>query len=115
MLTAGFNHRGQTLLHFGTIGLGPKSKRTWILYSAERTIGRSRGYTCQQNRGRSGDRPRTEFGFDGARFNALARGFPQPRCDLRDRLRRITSWQLSILDGWTAPLMAPVARDDSGR
>ena len=34
MLTAGFNHRGQTLLHFGTIGLGPKSKRTWILYSA---------------------------------------------------------------------------------
>ena len=36
MLTAGFNHRGQTLLHFGTIGLGPKSK-PWILYSAERT------------------------------------------------------------------------------
>jgi len=93
MLTAGFNHRGQTLLHFGTNGLEPKSKRTWL----------------------SGDRPRTEFGFDGARFNALARGFPQPRCDLRDRLRRITSWQLSILDGWTAPLMAPVARDDSGR
>jgi len=51
MLTAGFNHRGQTLLHFGTNGLEPKSKRTWL----------------------SGDRPRTEFGFDRARFNALAR------------------------------------------
>ena len=70
MLTAGFNNRGQTLLHFGTIGLGPKSKRTWILYSAECA---QPGYTSQQNRGRSGDRPRTEFGFDEARFNALAR------------------------------------------
>ena len=114
MLTAGFNHRGQTLLHFGTIGLEPKSKRTWILYSAERTIGRSRDIRPSKTEadpvidlGRNSDS--TELG------SMRWRGFPQPRCDLRDRLSRIASWQLSILDSWTAPLMAPVAGDDSGR
>ena len=112
MLTAGFNHRGQTLLHFGTIGLEPKSKRTWILYSARSGVaGDIRPSKTEADPvidlGRNSDS--TERG------SMRWRGFPQPRCDLRDRLRRITSWQLSILDGWTAPLMAPVARDDSGR
>ena len=112
MLTAGFNHRGQTLLHFGTIGLGPKSKRTWILYSARSGVaGDIRPSKTEADPvidlGRNSDS--TELG------SMRWRGFPQPRCDLRDRLRRIAGWQLSILDSWTAPLMAPVAGDDSGR
>jgi len=112
MLTAGFNHRGQTLLHFGTIGLEPKSKRTWFLLAP------SAGAAVDIRPGKTEADPVIDLGRNSdstERGSMRWRGFPQPRCDLRDRLRRIASWQLSILDGWTAPLMAPVARDDSGR
>jgi hypothetical protein len=95
MLTAGFNPRGQTLLHFGTIGLRPKSKRTWILYSAECA---QPGYTSQQNRGRSGDRPRTKFGFDEARFNALAR---LPSASLRSSRQAAPDRQFGNYPFWT--------------
>ena len=105
MLTAGFNHRGQTLLHFGTIGLEPKSKRTWFLLAP------SAGAAVDIRPGKTEADPVIDLGRNS---DSTERGSMRWR-DLRDRLRRIASWQLSILDGWTAPLMAPVARDDSGR